>query len=345
MKQRFLSTLTKLLAIPAPPGFETRMAAFVVEELRAIGYSPSVDLAGNVVLSLDGAELDLPHVMYAAHLDEIGVVVRAIHADGTLSVTRSGGIVPQKTGERPFLFLGDVEDVTGVLSFGSGHRSNGGDVREWSDAIVLTGLDPAELKAAGVRPGTPGVPHMEHRGPVFFGSPEKRLVGAWTLDDRAGMAVLIEWLRCLKETGVRPLHPTTVAFTVHEEGGCHGAATLAARLRPDVFIAVDGAPWSPGNGFQVDERPVAWSKDQRANYSQALLASIRQACEAGTELQHAVLETGYSDASSVYQIGAAPRVGILGHARYNSHGFEVARVDVFPNIIKTLVRLAGMRLA
>lgn len=345
MEQRFLSTLEKLLAIPAPPGFESRMAAFVVGELQTMGYAPSVDLAGNVILPLEGSEPTLPHVMYAAHLDEIAVVVRTIHPDGSLTVTRSGGMLPLKTGERPLLFLGDTEDVVGVVSFGTGHTASGGNVRDWSDVTILTGLTPAELKAAGVRPGTPGVPHGSQRGPVLLGSGNKRLVGTWTLDDRGGMAVLIEWLRTLKETGARTLHPTTVVFTVHEEGGCHGAATLTARLRPDLFIAVDGAPWAAGNGFDVDDRPVAWSKDQRANYHQGLLACMRQAaCQAGTELQHAVLETGYSDASSVYQNGAVPRVGIIGHARYNSHGFEVARLGVFPNIIKTLTRLAGMRL-
>src|SRR5690606_14443334 len=124
------------------------------------------------------------------------------------------------------------------------------------------------------------------------------------------------------------------------EGGWLGAAAVATRLRPGIFIAVDGAPWKPGDGFSVSEDPVCWSKEQLANYDRRLLEQFRQAAgKTGSRLQHAVIETGYSDASSVYKIGAAPRVGLLGHARFNSHGFEVAALRVFPAVVETLRHL------
>lgn len=347
-ERQFVDTLSKLLSVPAPPAFESAITTLVADELKGLGYAPQVDATGNLFLRLEGRSPELPHVMLAAHLDEIAIVVKAIGPDGTLHVTRSGGLLPYKTGERPFTFLGDNRSITGVITLGSGHAAlHGGAIpKTWDDAAVITGLSPAELAEAGVRPGTPGVPLSDQRGPIVFGSPAAPLLGAWTLDDRAGVAVLIEWLRLLKATGEKPLHPVTVAWTIHEEGGCLGAAALAARERPDIFIAIDGTPWKAGDGYSVDARPVAWSKDQLANYDQRLLAHLRAAArESGTELQHAVLETGYSDASSVYKTGAAPRVALLGHARFNSHGYEVARVAVFPAVIRTLHALMGRNLS
>ena len=46
-----------------------------------------------------------------------------------------------------------------------------------------------------------------------------------------------------------------------------------------------------------------------------------------------------SDASQVYAVGAAPRVATFGHVRENSHGYEVARLAVFANVVATLVEL------
>jgi len=45
-----------------------------------------------------------------------------------------------------------------------------------------------------------------------------------------------------------------------------------------------------------------------------------------------------SDASMVSSVGAAPRVGCFGHVRENSHGYEVARLSVFDNVLKTLLQ-------
>ena len=46
----------------------------------------------------------------------------------------------------------------------------------------------------------------------------------------------------------------------------------------------------------------------------------------------------FSDASKAYEVGAADRVATLGQVRENSHGYEVARLSVFDNLLKTLVQ-------
>ena len=67
----------------------------------------------------------------------------------------------------------------------------------------------------------------------------------------------------------------------------------------------------------------------------AVLASTAQA--AGTDLQPVAYEQAASDASLVYAVGATQRIACFGHVRENSHGYEVARLAVFDNVLKTLV--------
>jgi putative aminopeptidase FrvX len=235
--------------------------------------------------------------------------------------------------------LGDEASIIGVLSMGSTHRSDAANQSiTWQDTRVLTGLSLAQLREAGVRPGTLAVPIRERRGPVLFGDPVDPLVGAWTFDDRMGVVVLLRLLRAMQEQRIQPHQPTIVAFTTCEEVGGHGAKVLCLRERPTVFISVDGAPMPPGTALTLDGRPAIWSKDRLATYDQPLLqAFLQAAAQAGTELQTAVYDSAASDASLVAYAGLAARIACMGQVRANSHGFEVARLSVFDNMRTTLV--------
>ncbi|MCP4363054.1 MAG: hypothetical protein GY796_34050 [Chloroflexi bacterium] len=72
-------------------------------------------------------------------------------------------------------------------------------------------LLPAQLKAAGVRPGSTAVPTRERRGPVLFGDPADPLVAAWTFDDRMGVVALLRLLAQVKEEGIRTFNPPFLA--------------------------------------------------------------------------------------------------------------------------------------
>lgn len=335
-----LPWLRELLAVAAPSGREEQMAALVRDKLDEMGYAHETDPCGNVLVRLESKNSDAPLCVLAAHIDEIGLVVTRIESDGRLCVERSGGLHPHKIGERPLAIVGDNQTITGVLSMGTGHVESD-KAMTWNGARVITGLSPQQLKEAGVRPGSTAVPVAEGRGPIIFGDADDPLLGAWTFDDRMGILELLLLLRELKARGVQPLRPTIIAFTIHEEGGAHGAKVLAQRERPEIFVAVDGCPITPGSDIVADSRPVAWSKDFKAHYDQRLLKVLsRAATAAGTELQTAVLGTGiYSDASAVYDCGGAPRVAIVGHARENSHGFEVVKLSVIDNVLETLLQL------
>lgn len=342
IEAKFLSILNELLAIPSPPGREEKTAAFIRTQLDALGYEHETDAAGNVLVRIAAKNSSGALTIMAAHMDEIAMVVTAITAEGDLKVTNSGGLVTCKIGERMVEIVTDHDaNIIGCFSMGSAHTAEaraGKWAPSWSDVCIKTGMTPAELKDAGVRVGSSAVPIKDGRGSYCFGSKNDPMCAAWTFDDRAGVAELLIVLEELKKTGITPEDPLMIAFTVHEEGGCHGAKSLAFKERPEIFIAVDGCPVLAVDGLKLDGRPGIWSKDRWCNYDQKLIKDFMLAAKnANTELQIAVYESAASDASAVYNAGLAPRIAFVGHVRTNSHGFEVARLSVFSNAIKTII--------
>lgn len=326
------------LLVASPSGREEQLAEILRRKLEAWGYQPETDAGGNLLVRLPGSDSQAPLCCLAAHMDEIGVVVTRVEADGSLRVTRSGGLQPWKIGEGPIEIVGDQGYITGILSMGSTHTAGGSKAITWDDVKVLTGLSPEQLAAAGIRIGSTGVPTHERRGPVLFGDDDDPMVGAWTFDDRMGVVALMRMLEAINRDRLQPVHPTIVAFTVHEEGGGQGAKQVAFRERPELFIAVDGCPIPPEAPLLLDGRPGIWSKDQRGHYDQRLVRQLSQAAlDAGTQLQPVVYTSAASDASLVFYAGGAPRVACFGHVRENSHGYEVCRLSVFDNVLATLL--------
>lgn len=334
-----LELFKQLLAIPSPSGREEGMAQIIRDKLDAIGFAHETDGAGNVLVRIEGQQPDGPLVCYAAHMDEIGMVVTSITAEGDLLVDRSGGLFPWKLGEGPVEILGDNGSATGILSMGSTHRPDAATQSvTWKDVRIITGLSPDQLVEVGVRPGSTAVPTREMCGPVIFGDPADPLVGAWTFDDRMGVVALLRLLQTLKANDATPLYPTLIAFTVHEEGGGHGAKILAATEVPDIFVAIDGSPIPPGVPLSLDGRPGIWSKDRLAHYDQRLVRAFCESAKAvGTEAQPVVFAQAASDASLVYAAGGVHRIACFGHVRENSHGYEVARLSGFDRVLETLV--------
>lgn len=311
------------------------MATWIIEWLRQVGWRAERDAAGNVVVRVQGRRSSGPLVCLAAHMDEIGMIVRTVREDGRLDVVRSGGLFPWKLGERPVEILGDQETIEGAISMGSGHStSEMADGGAWSAVRIVTGLTSAQLDLCGVRPGTPIVPARCERGPFLFGSTDDPMVAAWSFDNRLGVTILLQLLERARVERLTPRVPFLVSFTVQEEIGCHGAKILAQRERPEVFIAVDGSPLVPECPVDLDGRPGIRSADRTAAYDARLLQDIcALSARAGVELQPVIYETASSDASHAFSVGATPRAACFGYVRASSHGLEVAPLSTFDHLL------------
>ena len=338
MEHAGLELFERLLDIPSPAGYERPMAEFLVQWLREHGYAPEIDPAGNVLVRLAGQDAEAPLTCYAAHIDEIAMTVRKVEADGSLRVTRSGGLFAWKLGETPVDILGRQGVARGVVSFGSGHsKADAEKGATWSNARILTGRSPAELASMGIATGTPVVPVREIRGPFVFGSEVSPWVGAWSFDNRLAVATMLLALRRIQDEGLQPYCPTIVALTVQEEVGCHGAKILAVRERPEIFVAVDGSPLVPESPLILDGRPGIRSKDRVAVFDPLLVDEIcRISSSAGVEMQTVVYDGAASDASMVYSSGASPRAACFGYVRESSHGYEATPLATFDHLLAAL---------
>lgn len=325
-----IDLLRQLIAIPGPPGEESRVATELAEQIRGLGLEPTIDAKGNVTVLL--GPNPRPNIVVTAHMDEIAMIVRRVEEDGTLAVAPMGGLFPWKLGEGPVLVMADAGDLDAILSFGSIHTADPASVVRqadtkaitWDMVRVFTGLSSESLRNAGVRPGTRVVVHPSRRrlhdvGPFVAGP---------FLDDRADLVAWLMALSELKNEDVSVLFAATAA----EEVGGEGAKYLLQSMRPEICIALELAARVPDAPIDLDDRPVVWVTD---GYSTMAAEDGRLIASLGFDLQFQALSRGGSDASCAAKEGLCARPITLGLPMENSHGFEI----MHPNAMSALARL------
>jgi putative aminopeptidase FrvX len=203
--------------------------------LASTGVSGSTDRLGNLIATIPGAE-DAPDVMLFAHMDQLGLIVRKIEANGLIRAERLGG-VPEKAlpAQEVRICVGTGRDVPGIIANKSHHATAQDEkyrVLPYPELYIDTGFgSAAEVLAAGIEIGTPIV-----YAPNFVELGNDRIAGT-AIDDRAACAVMLEVARALDEVDT---HPTVhLVFSVLEEFNLRGALTAAQMLQPDIAIQLD----------------------------------------------------------------------------------------------------------
>ena len=81
LKDRLRVLTSELMLIPGLSGYEGRVRRRIATELKALGIASKSDRLGNLIATLPGAK-DAPSVMLFAHMDQLGLIVRKIEANG-----------------------------------------------------------------------------------------------------------------------------------------------------------------------------------------------------------------------------------------------------------------------
>jgi len=327
--------LQELLRTYGPCGQEDAVRDVVRRELEPLADETSVDGAGNVVALFRGTDADAPVVRVMAHLDELSMIVKRVEPDGTLRVNSLGTMYPGNFGLGPVAILGDAEMLHGVLTLGSEHTSKdsmriwetkpdqGDKALDWAHVYVFTGRSAEELAAAGVHPGTRVCVDGSKRGLVEFGD----WFGAYFLDDRAALTVLVGTAERLRERG--PAGDVYLVATTSEEMGGIGAQYASRSLPGDVTLALDVGPAEAEYQVPVDSGPVIAYADELVVYdklvSDRLLAL---GSELGLASRAAVWQSYESDASQAKASGETPRAALLCLPTLSTHGYEVMRAGV-----------------
>lgn len=232
---RSLDWLKAISEVPGPSGFERRVRELMTARL---GGKCEVleDRIGSVIFKKAGMA-ESPRIMLAAHMDEIGFLVKTITKEGYLKFVPLGGWWEQVMLGQRVTVMSRSGDIPGVIGSKPPHVLSAEErkklVQKKEMYIDIGAADRQDAEERlGVTPGTPAVPFAPF---VPMANPDFLMGKAW--DDRAGCAVLADVIERLGSVA----HPNTVfgVGTVQEEVGCRGAKTSADVIGPHVAIAVD----------------------------------------------------------------------------------------------------------
>lgn len=235
MRARLCDLTLELMSLPGLSGYEGRVRKRIVEKLDEIGLTHRTDRLGNLIATIAG-DPDAPSVMLFAHMDQLGMVVRAIEPNGFLRVERLGG-VPERAlpAQSVIVQIAPGRDVPGVIANKSHHATSPDEkyrVVPYQDLYIDIGVDSAAAaENLGVRTGSPIV-----YAPAGHMLGAHRIAGP-AVDDRAGCAVVLETARLLSEAANPPT--THIVFSVQEEFNLRGVMPAVNALSPDIAIQID----------------------------------------------------------------------------------------------------------
>ncbi len=182
-------------------------------------------------------------IMLAAHMDEIGLMVRDV-VDGFIFIHRISGVDARVMMAQPVMVHGR-RPLPGLVSTVPPHLLKA-DARKkyptFDELVIDVGLPAAEV-AELVQIGdliTPDVPMIELNG---------KKLAAKAMDDRACVAAVTACLDALQ--GMNHQWDVYATATVQEETGLLGATTAAFYIKPDIAIALD-VTFAPQPGVEAE---------------------------------------------------------------------------------------------
>lgn len=338
--------LQELLWAYGPCGQEDAVREICQRELTPFVDDVWVDPAGNLVGRVVGESPDAaPAIRVMVHMDELSMLVKRIHPDGTVHLTHLGTMYPANFGLGPVNLLGNQAHVCGVLTVGSEHttkespriwetKPDGGDKSlDWSHVYVFTGRNPEELGAAGIAPGTRVCIHRSKRHLVEVGE----YLGCYFMDDRALVLTLLTAARRLRESGQRPRCDVYFVFTTNEEVGGVGGSYASRVLPGDLTLALEVGPTEAEYGTSVSSGPMVVYSDALGVYDKTVADRLMQiATEQGVNPQPAVLGAFESDASHAKAYGQSPLAALLCLPTLSTHGYEVVHKDSIDTLAKVV---------
>ncbi len=230
-----LGFLKKLLDTPGPSGFEQAPARVWRDEVSKFADDVRADVHGNSVAVVNPK--GKPRLMFAGHIDEIGIQITHIDEDGFLYFAGIGGWDSQVlVGQRMLLLArdGPVRGVVGKKAIHQLKKEELDRVTKVSDLWIDIGAANRDEALARVRVGDAGV--IDSRVEEY---PNGRIVSR-SLDNRIGAYVAAEALRRL--AAQRPKHAAVFAVASTREEIAwtgSGARTSAIGIEPDVALVVD----------------------------------------------------------------------------------------------------------
>lgn len=317
--QKLLEELTQLWGVA---GYEKEVRAYIQEKAAPYADEMLTDALGNLIVRKKGkGGPDSRRIMLAAHMDEIGFMVKKIEEDGRLRICNMGWNWTGSAYNSRVRFRNGISGVVGCMGPIEEAANNAGKL------YIDIGASSKEEAEKYVKLGDACGYYGEFL-PLVGG-----LVCAKTLDNRIGCYQLLE---SLMENDGTWQNDVYYVFGVQEELGCRGSKTAAARILPDVGIAVDITPAHDypcdlegsnrvggGIGIKICDPSVVCDED--------VVSVLEECCQKeGIPFQREVIDKGGTDASSMNLTGTGARTGgVVVAVRYpHSQSAVASKADI-----------------
>ena len=319
----------ELLAVDSTTGQYEMIQERTAEEIRRLGYEPQITHKGGVIADLGGEGDPL---VITAHLDDIGLMVRHVNADGTLNVCPVGGLYPfYCVTENVRVYTADGEVFTGTVcrTPNSIHvteeelRNTQGDFRKNVCVVLDQPVRTAEdVKKLGIDTGD--YIALEPRFTVSGGYIKSRFI-----DDKACAAVLLTAMKSIREEKLKLRRKVIAYFACYEEIG-HGTTWLPEGVKD--ILALDIAPTGPDQNSE-EHKVSIFAKDSRFPYHSGMTNELREAAkDAGADWVMDIFTPHYgTDGDATVLAGYDIRHAAIGPGTANSHGYERTHIDGLKN--------------
>ena len=328
-----LKTLCRLSGVSSR---EDQVRDYIRTQAQPWADEIRIDALGNLIVTKRGAKSAPGHLMLAAHMDEVGLMVDRIHEDGTLGFQFVGGVNRQVViGKKIYLGENRVPAVVGMKPIHLTTAKERKEVPKTDKLYLDIGCTSKEDAEALISLGDVGVFSDDI---VEFG---RGLLKAKAIDDRVGCAVLLDLLRQELPMDV------TFVFTVQEEVGTRGAFGAAFSVKPKVALVVEGTTAADLPGLEGGERvcsvgkgPVLPYMDGGTIYDRELFLILRRLAEEHQiPWQTKEYLSGGTDGRAIQRSRSGVRVaGLAAAVRYLHAPSSVASVSDYEAMIQ-LARL------
>ncbi len=328
-----MKILARLSEADGVAGDEQQVRKLIREFAEPHSDDMRVDALGNLMVTRSG-DPDLPAVMIAAHMDEVGLMISHIQKNGLLKFYKVGGI-DDRVLPSSVVRIGE-DKVAGVIGAKPVHAQK---PSEWKKVIpydkmfIDIGAQSEDEAQKKVKPGDYAAFATE-----FGEMGDGRLKGK-AFDDRAGCAMLLEILSADHSV------PLQAVFTVQEEIGLRGSQVAAWDLKPDLALVFEGTtcadiPESEEHGYSttMGEGPAISIMDRTSVAHRGIVSQlVKLAEENDVPFQFRRSTAGGNDAGPIHLTREGiPTATVSTPCRYIHSPVSVLKESDFENGVRLI---------
>lgn len=321
--------LKELCAAAGVSGGEDEIRELI--KSRVSGFKTHVDVMGNLLVETGGRGR---RIMFAAHMDEVGLIISGFDDNGFIKFKTVGGIDPTVLpGKKVYIGKSKIPGIIGIRAVHLQEKEEREKVVREKNLYIDIGAVSKDEAEAAVALGDYAVFDFRF---MEFGD---RLISAKALDDRAGCAVMLSLLEKHKSKNL------CCAFTAQEETGTRGAQAAAEYFKPDIAVVIETTICN--DVYQVPQHlsvtylgagPVISFMDRTSTPDRAVMESIiATAREHKIPWQFKRTTMGGTDAGVISRAAEGIPTAIIAMPCRNLHSpATVISLDDYENTIKLL---------